>query len=278
MLSLVDAIACEDTRHTQSLLRAYGIDRPTSELIALHQHNEHEAAERVVERLAAGQRIAFVSDAGTPAISDPGSRLVAAVHAAGLRALPLPGASSVTTALSAAGLEPPGGFVFEGFLGTRATERDAAVARLAVEARPVVLLEAPHRIEALAASMAVLGTRRITVARELTKQFESVTTMAAADWPAWLASDPRHARGEFVVVLHAAVEAVATAMSQGEQTLRLLLTEGLPLKQAVKIAAQLSGESKNQLYDLALALRADAANAANAADTASAATDKPAAR
>ena len=260
VLSLVDAIACEDTRHTQALLRAYGIDRPNSALLALHQHNEQEAAERVVARLAAGERIAFVSDAGTPAISDPGARLVAAVHQAGLRTLPLPGASSVTTALSVAGLDSHQ-FLFEGFLGTRATERDTAIERLRAEPRAVVLLEAPHRIEALATSLAKLGERRVTVTRELTKQFESVTTMAASEWPAWLASDPRHSRGEFAVVLHPAREEAATGAGPGEQALQLLLSEGLPLKQAVKIAAQLSGEPRNRLYERALELRAGAADA-----------------
>ena len=258
VLSLVDAIACEDTRHTQALLRAYGIDRPGSALIALHQHNEQEAAERVVSRLAAGERIAFVSDAGTPAISDPGARLVAAVHAAGLRTLPLPGASSVTTALSVAGLDSHQ-FLFEGFIGSRGAERDAAIERLRNEPRAVVLLEAPHRIEALATALAALGERRITVTRELTKQFESVTTMSAAAWPAWLASDPRHARGEFAVVLHPAPAQAGVGPGPGEQTLQVLMSEGLPLKQAVKIAAQLSGEPRNRLYERALELRAGTA-------------------
>ena len=151
VLQLVDGLACEDTRHTQSLLRAYGIEHSGASLIAVHQHNEAEAALQVITRLQAGQRLAYVSDAGTPAISDPGARLVAAVRAAGLPIVPLPGASSVTTALSVAGVvDEAGAFVFAGFLPAKAGERTAAVHTLAGEQRAVVLLEAPHRIGALA--------------------------------------------------------------------------------------------------------------------------------
>jgi len=157
VLQIVDAVACEDTRHTQSLLRAYGIDRPAAGLLAVHQHNEAEAAQSVIARLANGARIAYVSDAGTPGVSDPGARLVAAVRDAGHRVLPLPGASSVTTLVGAAGLVADGdqasAFVFAGFLPTKAGERDAAVLELANEPRSVVLLEAPHRIEALARAL-----------------------------------------------------------------------------------------------------------------------------
>ncbi|MCA0326697.1 MAG: 16S rRNA (cytidine(1402)-2'-O)-methyltransferase, partial [Proteobacteria bacterium] len=184
VLQLADAIACEDTRHTQQLLRAYGID--ARQLIALHEHNEAEAAQGVIERLSQGQRIAYVSDAGTPAISDPGARLAAACAAAGLRVLPLPGASSVTTALSAAGLAGDGQFVFHGFLPAKSGERQTAAAALAGEPRAVVLLEAPHRITALAEALATLGKRPITVARELTKQFEQIATLPCAELPAWL--------------------------------------------------------------------------------------------
>ncbi len=173
VLQLADTVACEDTRHTQALLRAYGIDKSTAQLLAVHQHNEAEAAQAVVQRLQQGQRVAYVSDAGTPGVSDPGARLVAAVHAAGLRALPLPGASSITTALSAAGAvahsAEHGGFVFAGFLPVKNAERASVIAQqLAAEPRCVVLLEAPHRIGELAQALAVLGTRPVTLARELT--------------------------------------------------------------------------------------------------------------
>ncbi|SFP95607.1 16S rRNA (cytidine1402-2'-O)-methyltransferase [Variovorax sp. PDC80] len=260
VLQLVDAVACEDTRHTQSLLRAYGIDRPGAQLLALHQHNEAEAAQAVVARLAQGERIAYVSDAGTPGVSDPGARLVAAVHAAGLRALPLPGASSVTTLVGAAGLVSDGGgdsassaFVFAGFLPSKAGERDSAVQALAQEPRAVVLLEAPHRIEPLARALAVLGERRVTVGRELTKQFEEIATLAASALPGWFAAERDRTRGEFALVLHP-VAVAADDGAEGERVLRLLLAE-LPVKTAVKLAAEITGAPRNTLYDAALRIR-----------------------
>jgi 16S rRNA (cytidine1402-2'-O)-methyltransferase len=252
VLARVDVVACEDTRHTQQLLRAYGLDRPGSQLLAVHQHNEAEAAHSVLERLGQGQRVAYVSDAGTPAISDPGARLVTAVRQAGFRVMPLPGASSVTTALSASGMTGDSGFVFAGFLSSKATERQLAVQKLAQESRAVVLLEAPHRIEALAQALAVLGQRPITLGRELTKQFEQIETLPAQDLSAWLAEKPERLRGEFVLVLHDAP--VDEATGEGLRVLQLLLPE-LPLKTAVKLAAEISGESKNTLYEQALNLK-----------------------
>lgn len=262
VLELVDAIACEDTRHTQSLLRAYGIDRPGAQLLAVHQHNEAEAAQGVIARLAQGERIAYVSDAGTPGVSDPGARLAAAVRAAGHRVLPLPGASSLTTLLSAAGLvggaDDSGGFVFAGFLPTKAGERDTAVRRLAAEPRAVLLLEAPHRIEAMARALAVLGPRRVTLGRELTKQFEEIATVAAEALPGWLAGGPQRTRGEFALVLHPATKADDSDAGDAERVLRLLLAE-LPVKTAVKLAADITGAPRNALYDAALRLRGQAA-------------------
>jgi 16S rRNA (cytidine1402-2'-O)-methyltransferase len=256
VLQLVDAVACEDTRHTQSLLRAYGIDRSSHQLIALHQHNEAQAAQAVVERLRAGQRIAYVSDAGTPAISDPGARLVAAVRVEGLPVMPLPGASSVTTALSVAGITEDSahtsGFVFAGFLSPKATERAGEIGALANESRAVVLLEAPHRIEALALALSVLGDRPLTIGRELTKQFEEIATFSAHDFPGWLAREPNRSRGEFVLVLHPT--GPTTQPGQELHVLKLLLAE-LPLKTAVKLAADITGASRNTLYDAALAMK-----------------------
>ena len=252
VLSRVDAVACEDTRHTQQLLRAYGLERPSAQLLAVHQHNEAQSAQSVIDRLAQGERVAYVSDAGTPAVSDPGARLVAAVRQAGFRVLPLPGPSSVTTALSASGMTGETGFVFAGFLSSKSGERMQAVQALAQEARAVVLLEAPHRIEALALALSALGSRPVTVGRELTKQFEQLHTLAAADLPAWLAEKPERQRGEFVLVLHNTP--VSESTGQGLKVLQLLLAE-LPLKTAVKLAAEISGESKNVLYEKALALK-----------------------
>lgn len=257
VLQIVDAVACEDTRHTQSLLRAYGIDRPSAGLLAVHQHNEAEAAQSVIARLANGERIAYVSDAGTPGVSDPGARLVAAVREAGHRVLPLPGASSVTTLVGAAGLVADGdqasAFVFAGFLPSKAGERDAAVLELASESRSVVLLEAPHRIEALARALASLGERRVTVGRELTKQFEEIATVAAAALPGWFAESRDRTRGEFALVLHPK-PAAADDGAEGERVLRLLLAE-LPLKSAVRLAAEISGAPRNALYEAGLRLR-----------------------
>lgn len=254
VLHMADTIACEDTRHTQSLLRAYGIDKTASQCLALHQHNEAEAAQSVVQRLQQGQRVAYVSDAGTPGVSDPGARLVAAVHSAGLRAMPLPGASSITAALSVAGAVAPGAasssFVFAGFLPVKAAERAARIQQeLAAEPRCVILLEAPHRIGELAQALGLLGERPVTLARELTKQFEEVTTQPAHALSAWLEGAPARSRGEFVVLLHP----VPIAGDDGEalRILRLLVQE-LPLKTAVRLAAEITGAPRNGLYDTAL--------------------------
>lgn len=249
VLQLVDAIACEDTRHTQPLLRQYGIDKP---LLAVHEHNEIEAAQGVVERLQRGERVAYVSDAGTPAVSDPGARLVTAVRAAGLVIMPLPGASSVTTVLSVAGISGSSGFVFAGFLPSKAAERDQAVQALRADTRAVVILEAPHRIEALARAMGPLGERPLTVGRELTKQFEEIATVAAQDFSAWLAAGSQRTRGEFALVLHSA--ASAAVEDDGHRVLQLLMAE-LPLKTAVKLAAEITGAARNELYETALALK-----------------------
>ena len=260
VLGLVDAVACEDTRVTGQLLRHLGLDKP---LIALHQHNEHEAARGVVDRLAQGQRVAYASDAGTPAISDPGAVLVAAVAAAGHRVLPIPGASSMVAALSAAGDTLAQGFAFIGFLPGKGGERRSALQAAATAPGCQVLFEAPHRIDALADGLATAApARRVTLCRELTKQFETIATMAAAELPGWLAADANRSRGEFVLVLHAlpapAAPDAASLPPEAERLLGPLLRE-LPLKQAVALAAELSGAPRNALYQRALALRLAAA-------------------
>jgi 16S rRNA (cytidine1402-2'-O)-methyltransferase len=200
--------------------------------------------------------VAYVSDAGTPGISDPGARLVSAAHAYGLRTMPLPGASSTTALLSVAGCTSDtgttAGFVFQGFLSSKAAERALAIQSMQTQARAVVLLEAPHRIEALALALAALGERKVTVGRELTKQFETVLTLPAKAIAAWLAEDANRARGEFTLVVHGAP--VAEAAGDGARVLKLLLPE-LPLKSAVKLAAEITGESRNTLYELALELK-----------------------
>jgi 16S rRNA (cytidine1402-2'-O)-methyltransferase len=219
----------------------------------------------VIDHLRQGQRVAYVSDAGTPGISDPGARLVAAVHAQGLRALPLPGPSSVTTLLSVAGIAEDsahsGGFVFIGFLPSKSGERDKAVQVLATQERAAVILEAPHRIEALAQALAVLGPRKVTVGRELTKQFEEIATVTAEGLTAWLDADANRLRGEFALVLHPA----PPAEHSGPDTRILkLLLEQLPLKTAVKLAADITGEPRNTLYEIALAMKENGADSDSA--------------
>jgi 16S rRNA (cytidine1402-2'-O)-methyltransferase len=222
----------------------------------VHQHNEAQAAQEVVRRLQAGQRIAYASDAGTPGVSDPGARLVAAARAAGCAVVPLPGASSVTAIVSAAGAGgDQAGFVFFGFLPAKAGERQQAVDVLRQESRPVVVLEAPHRIVALAEALAVLGDRQITVGRELTKQFEEIATVPCVGLPAWLQASPQRTRGEFALLLHGA--AVATDEAGPKRVLELLLAE-LPVKTAVKLAAQITGTSRNALYEAALQMKGEA--------------------
>ena len=250
VLTLVDALACEDTRHSQALLRSYGVAKPSGAFLALHQHNETGAAEDVILRLQSGQRVAYLSDAGTPAISDPGAKLVAMVQAAGFRVIPIPGASSVTALLSVGGCQGDGSFVFLGFLPSKSTERQTAIQAMAQEARAQVFLEAPHRIEAVAKDMALLGERMLSVGRELTKQFEEVAVMPANKLSAWLGESAQRSKGEFALVLHPLAVA-APGLAEAERVLDLLLAE-LPTKSAVRLAAQISGAPRNTLYALAL--------------------------
>ena len=250
VLTLVDALACEDTRHSQALLRSYGVAKPSGAFLALHQHNETGAAEDVILRLQSGQRVAYLSDAGTPAISDPGAKLVAMVQAAGFRVIPIPGASSVTALLSVSGCQGDGSFVFLGFLPSKSQERQTAIQAMAQEARAQVFLEAPHRIEAVAKDMAILGERMLSVGRELTKQFEEVAVMPANKLSAWLGESAQRSKGEFALVLHPLAVA-APGLAEAERVLDLLLAE-LPTKSAVRLAAQISGAPRNTLYALAL--------------------------
>jgi 16S rRNA (cytidine1402-2'-O)-methyltransferase len=256
VLSLVDAVACEDTRHSAALLRHLGVDKP---LLAVHEHNEREAAGEVVARLSRGERVAYVSDAGTPAVSDPGAALVAAVTAAGFRSIPLPGASSALAALCVAGDLRGQGFVFVGFLPAKGAERAQALEAAAARAETQVLFEAPHRIESLLQGLAEhCPLRQVTLSRELTKQFETVVTRTAAELPGWLAEDTNRSRGEFVLVLHAlAVSVESAGDTEHDKTLQVLMAE-LPLKQAVALAAELTGAPRNALYTRALALKAAA--------------------
>ncbi|MFA7268105.1 MAG: 16S rRNA (cytidine(1402)-2'-O)-methyltransferase [Sterolibacterium sp.] len=245
----VDAIACEDTRHTRRLLDHYDIRVPA---FALHEHNEAGAAQRLIVMLAEGKRVALVSDAGTPGISDPGARAVAAVRAAGYPVIPLPGPNAAIAALSAAGLNDPH-FLFVGFLPAKAAARRQQIEALKAVSATLIFYEAPHRIADTIADLAGLlePQRKLVVARELTKLFEQIVAMPLADAPAWLADDPNRQRGEFVLLVSAPPPA-QTLPADALRILRLLLAE-LPLKQAVKLAAEITAMPKNALYEQALA-------------------------
>lgn len=254
VLRLVDAVACEDTRHTAHLLHTYGVQ---ASLVAVHEHNEARAAATIVERLRAGQRIAYVSDAGTPGVSDPGARLCAAVWAAGLRCIPVPGASSVTALLSVAGIVGAETTIV-GFLPPKGRARQQAWQRCAALPTALVLLEAPHRIDALAAELAAWGSRPVTVGRELTKRFEDIVTLPCAQLAAWLDADAHRRRGEFTLVVHppaadAAGESDALP-AEAQRVLDLLLQE-LPVKTAARLASAITGAPKGALYQAALARR-----------------------
>lgn len=255
ILRAADVVACEDTRHARRLLDHHGI---RAQLLALHEHNEQAAAEKLVGLLAAGKRVALISDAGTPAVSDPGARAVAAVRAAGYPVVPLPGPNAAIAALSAAGLDDPA-FLFVGFLPAKVGARKTAIERLKAVEATLVFYEAPHRVEETVADLVALlePEREIVVARELTKLFEQIERMPLAAAPAWLAADDNHRRGEFVLLVSAppppsGIDAAA------ERVLKLLLAE-LPVKQAAKLASEISGAGKNDLYQRALEIKNAAA-------------------
>jgi 16S rRNA (cytidine1402-2'-O)-methyltransferase len=251
VLSLVDVVACEDTRVTSHLLRHLGLDK---KLIALHQHNEVGGAQGVLGLLQEGLRVAYVSDAGTPAVSDPGAHLVRAVQDAGMTVVPLPGASSVTSAMSVAGDAHAQGFRFVGFLPSKGAARTSLLQDLLGQDHSVVLFEAPHRIDALAAELkSVLPEGRVTVCRELTKQFESINTLPIAEMPDWLKADANRQRGEFVVVVHAAAKAdEAAVLPPAMDALLQELVKHIPVKQAAGLVADASGLSRKALYEAAL--------------------------
>jgi 16S rRNA (cytidine1402-2'-O)-methyltransferase len=250
ILRTVPWIAAEDTRHTAPLLKHLGARART---LPAHQHNEHEAAARILEKLQAGESVALVSDAGTPGISDPGARIVAAVRAGGAKVVPLPGPCAVTTALSASGLTDEH-FLFYGFLPSKGGQRRQALEALREHSCALVFYEAPHRVLETVEDMAtVLGERTLVVARELTKLFETVHSLPLTEGLAWFKEDANRQRGEFVLLVSGAPEGGDDG--EGERVLRLLLDEGLPTKQAAKLAAQITGAAKNALYERALALK-----------------------
>lgn len=252
VLSLADAIACEDTRNTAHLLARYGLSKP---LIAAHQHNEREIADKLVARLRAGERIALVSDAGTPAVSDPGARIVDAVLAAGLRVVPIPGASAAIGALSAGGLMQDR-FYFIGFLPAKAGQRAAVLHSLHAVDATLVFYEAPHRITDTVQALADAfePERRIVFARELTKLFEEIHRCRLMEACAWLAADPNRQKGEYTILVEGTPASRQADAQEADRILSILLAE-CPVKQAAALAARITGQKKNALYERALQLK-----------------------
>jgi 16S rRNA (cytidine1402-2'-O)-methyltransferase len=253
VLGAADTVAAEDTRNTRHLLQHHGIS--DARLLALHQHNERGAAEKVIALLQQGQNVALVTDAGTPAVSDPGAVLVETVRAAGFRVIPIPGASAAVAALSASGLCAPH-FLFYGFLPNKSSARRTVLQALIEHPYTLVFYEAPHRILECAEDLqAVFGDEReIVFAREITKLFESIHRCKLGEALAWLNSDLNNLRGEFVVLISGAQERSEGLGAETERTLNTLLEE-LPLKQAVQLAVKITGANKNELYQRALALK-----------------------
>jgi len=250
-LVAVDVIAAEDTRNSARLLERHGI---ATRMLSLHEHNEAKRAEEIIRRLAEGQSVALITDAGTPALSDPGALLVERVRAAGHRVVPIPGPSAVITALSVAGLAGTA-FHFAGFLPERSTARRKVIAGLSGLTCTVVFYEAPHRVvEAVRDLATEMGEgRAIVIARELTKLFESVHRCALSEAAAWLEADRDRQRGEFVLLVSGAEEKAAATAVDADKVLKLLLHE-LPLAQSVKLACAITGLKRGELYPRALEL------------------------
>ncbi len=251
ILRAVPWVAAEDTRHTAPLLKHFG---SSARMLAAHQHNEEAAARQVIDKLTEGESVALVSDAGTPAVSDPGARLVARVRAAGFRVVPLPGPCAAVTALSASGLTDAH-FLFYGFLPAKSKQREDVLRALIDLPYTLVFYEAPHRILETVESLSLIYGmgRTLVMARELTKLFETIHSCPLHEALAWLQADPNRQRGEFVLLVSAAGESKDDGEAQ--RVLSLLLNEGLPVKQAAKLAHAIVGGGKNALYKLALSLK-----------------------
>ena len=256
ILDGVDLIAAEDTRVTGALLSHFGVRK---KMVALHEHNEAEASVDVLDQLRKDRSVALVSDAGTPLVSDPGFALVREARSLGLPVIAVPGPSAALAALSISGL-PTDSFVFAGFLPAREEARRHRLLELAAETRTVILYESTHRIKDTVTVLAeLLGDRRVCVARELTKLFEESHTAAARELPQWLLADENRQRGEFVLIVEGA-DAAATAPREGERILKTLLKE-LGASKAAKLAAELTGLPRKELYAVAVRLGGHEANA-----------------
>jgi len=249
-LKSVDTIAAEDTRVSRKLLDHFGI---SAKLIAAHEHNEREAAQRLLALLEQGKSVALISDAGTPAVSDPGALMVERVRAAGFRVVPIPGASAITAAIAAAGLQA-GPFCFHGFLPARTSARRKALMRLKERSELQVFFEAPHRVIDSVADMARIfgGERRLCIARELTKMFEQFQVCRLGEAVAWFEQSDKHGLGEFVLLVEGCAERADSDDEADSRRVLDILLQALPLKQAVGLAAQITRKSKNALYEKAL--------------------------
>lgn len=256
ILKQVDLIAAEDTRLTGHLLKHFGI---SAKLISVREHNEETGAQKIIDAMRGGHSVALVTDAGTPAVSDPGARVVAAVHAAGLAVVPIPGANAAVAALSVSGLNAPH-FLFYGFLPAKTGERRSALEALKALPYALVFYEAPHRITDTVGDLSAIfgGEREIVFGRELTKTFEQIQICPLREASAWLSADANRQRGEFVLIVSGATQ--DSSAKDGERVLKILLRE-LPASQAAKLAAQISGEKKNALYELALQLKQESGSA-----------------
>lgn len=249
VLKHADIVCAEDTRVTAQLLSAYGIQ---AKLVSVREHNEQQMADKIIQYLSDGLKVAQVSDAGTPAVCDPGAKLAARVRAAGFKTVPVVGASAVMGALSVAGVSEPS-FYFHGFLPPKAGERQKLLAKWANADYPIVMFETPHRIEAALADMnAAFPDREIVLAREISKTFETFLSGTVAEVQTALQADSNQTRGEMVLVLHPAVVEKHSDLPEAAQNVMKVLAAELPTKQAADLAAKITGESKKALYDLAL--------------------------
>lgn len=253
ILKTVDLIAAEDTRHSRPLLNFYGVN---TALISLHEHNEQQRIAELLPQLQAGKQIALITDAGTPLISDPGSRLVQAVRQAQIPVTPIPGACAAISALVVSGL-PSTHFVFEGFLPAKGAARRQRLTELAAETRTIIFYEAPHRVTDLLEQLITVcgGERVATLARELTKTFETIRQDTLSRLQQWVAQDDNQRKGEFVVVLQGAANPVHSSDQQELRRILQILLAQLPLKQAVALAADITHSPRNDVYRLALELQ-----------------------
>ena len=250
-LARADLIACEDTRTSRTLLARHGI---ASRLVPLHAHNERAASARLLAALRAGKSVSLISDAGTPAISDPGALLVAAAHREGIRVVPVPGPSAALAAYSASGFAADR-FLFAGFLPAASGARRKTLAVLNSPC-PVIIYEAPHRVRETVQDLYECfgGARELLIARELTKKFEELVRLPLADAGAWLLAQPHRQQGEFVLVVGPETSARAPDRAEGERVLGILLKE-LPASDAARLAARITGLPRAELYAFALGIK-----------------------